>query len=98
MEILIFTVGMILYVASCIYLAKFNTRVRRKVNGTLLLEYIAWLLFIIVYIPYSFYFPAWLSESLAPWQRTSNTTTMMLFFGMAVSVFGLYKGGRINAT
>ncbi len=98
MGILIFTAGMVLYIASCIYLAKLNARVRRKINGKLLFEYIAWLLFIVVYIPYSFYFPAWLSENMELWQRTPNTTIMMLFIGIAVSGFGLYKGGRINAT
>ena len=98
MEFLIFAIGIVLYVASCVYLAKLNVIVRRKILGKLVFEIVAWLLFIMIYIPYSFFFPAWLSESLALWQRTQNTTSAMILFGVVVSVFGMYKGGRINAT
>ncbi len=98
MEILIFTAGIILYIASCVFIARLNVMVRLKISGNLIFKYVAWLVFVVIYIPYSFFFPAWLSESVALWQRTQNTTMAMLFFGMAVSIFGLYKGGRINAT
>ena len=98
MKFLIFTVGIVLYVASCLYIAKLNVVVRRKILGKLVFEYVAWLLFIIIYIPYSIFFPAWFSESLALWQRTPNTTAVMILFGVTVMVFGVYKGGRIDAT
>jgi hypothetical protein len=32
------------------------------------LEYVVWLLFITLYIPFSFFFPAWLTEYVALWQ------------------------------
>lgn len=98
MEYLAFTVGVVLYIVSCVWIAKLNVIVRRKVLGKSVLEYFAWLVFIVTYIPYSFFFPAWLGESLALWQRTQSTTLVMIFFGIVVSVFSFYKGGRVNAT
>ena len=98
MGFLIFTIGIVLYIASCIGIAKCNVIVRRKVFGNLVFEYVAWLLFIVIYIPYSIFFPAWLSESLALWHRTQNTTLAMIIFGTVVCVFGIYKAGRIDGT
>ena len=51
-----------------------------------------------LYLPYSFFFPAWLSEYFAVWERTPNLTAFMLILGMVVSAIGLFKAGRINAT
>jgi hypothetical protein len=96
--ILIFAFGLIIYFFSCIYIAKVNVAVRNKIKGKVALEYIAWLVFIILYIPYSFFFPAWLSEYLMVWERTPNLTATMLGLGMVVSVLAMFKGGRINAT
>jgi len=96
--IIFFTFGIIIYYFSCVYIAKANVAIRKNIRGKIFLEYIAWIIFIVLYLPYSFFFPAWLSEYLAVWERTPNSTTFMLFFGMVVSVIGMFKAGRINAT
>lgn len=98
MKVLIFVLCMIFYITSCIFIAKANVLVRRKVLGNLAAEYVLWIVFIVIYIPYSFFFPAWLSEVLEIWRRTENTTILMLSIGMVVSILGLYKGGKVNAT
>jgi hypothetical protein len=98
MNLAIIIIGSIVYFSSCIYLAKINIQLRRKIRGKIPLEYLMWFVFIIIYIPYSFYFPAWLTEYFPIWQRTQNTTMIMLFIGMVVSVYCLFKAGRINET
>lgn len=71
---------------------------RGKIKGKIVLEYIAAIAFIVLYIPYSFFFPAWLSEYLAVWERTSDITAIMIIFGVVVSALAMLKAGRINAT
>lgn len=97
MKYLVFIVGIILYIVTCIFIAKFNARVRIKLKGNIFFEYIAWILFIFIYIPYSFFFPAWLSESMELWQRTPDATMIMILFGAAISAIGIYKGEKISA-
>lgn len=90
--------GLIIYFVSCLYIAKANVAVRSKIKGKIALEYIAWLVFIILYIPYSLFFPAWLSEYLVVWERTPNLTAAMIILGAVVSAIAMLKAGRVNAT
>ena len=71
---------------------------RGKIKGKIVLEYISAIVFIVLYIPYSFFFPAWLSEYLVVWERTSDITAIMIIFGVVVSALAMLKAGRINAT
>ncbi|MEP2651401.1 MAG: hypothetical protein ABJH06_05330 [Paraglaciecola sp.] len=72
--------------------------IRGKIKGKIVLEYVAAIFFIVLYIPYSFFFPAWLSEYLVVWERTSDNTAIMIIFGVVVSSLAMLKAGRINAT
>lgn len=51
-----------------------------------------------LYLPYSFFFPAWLSEYFSVRDRTPNLTTFMLVFGMVVSALAMFKPRRMYAT
>ncbi|ATG79661.1 hypothetical protein [Pseudoalteromonas sp. 1_2015MBL_MicDiv] len=72
--------------------------IRAQIKGKIVLEYIAALIFIALYIPYSFFFPTWLSEYFVIWERTSDITAMMILFGVVVSALAIFKAGRLNAT
>lgn len=72
--------------------------IRAQIKGKIVLEYIAALVFIALYIPYTFFFPTWLSEYLVVWERTSDITAIMILFGVVVSALAMLKAGRINAT
>lgn len=72
--------------------------IRGKIKGKIVLEYVAAILFIALYIPYSFLFPTWLSEYLLVWERTSDITAIVILFGVVVSALAMFKAGRINAT
>lgn len=96
--ILIFTIGVLIYIFSCFYIAKLNVNVRSHIKGKIVLEYISAIVFIALYIPYSFFFPTWLSEYLSVWERTSDITAIMILFGVVVSALAMLKAGRINAT
>lgn len=90
--------GFIVYFLSCIYIAKANVTVRSKIKGKVVLEYIVWLAFIILYIPYSIFFPAWLSECLVVWERTPDLTAAMIILGCGVSAIAIFKAGPIHVT
>jgi len=90
--------GLSIYFLSCIYIAKANVAVRGKIKGKVILEYIAWLVFIILYIPYSIFFPAWLSEYLVVWERTPDLTAAMIILGCVASAIAIFKAGPVNVT
>ena len=96
MLFIVIVIGMLLYLVSCILIVRLHLKLRLKASGKSLFEYMLWFAFIVIYLPFSFFFPAWLTEYFAVWERTSNSTMMMLFLGMVVSVVCLFKYGRAS--
>jgi hypothetical protein len=93
---IVIVIGMMLYVVSCILIVRLHLKLRLKARGKLFFEYMLWFAFIVIYLPFSFFFPAWLTEYFAVWERTSTTTMTMLFLGVLVSASCLFKYGRVR--
>ena len=54
--------------------------------------YVLFFLFILVEIPFVFFFPAWLSEKLEVFERTPETTMFLVLFGAIVLAGSIWKG------
>jgi hypothetical protein len=78
------------------YFRKLN-RTRPR-NGILyrILEYLLFLPFVLLVVPVSIFFPAWLSELLGVFQPTAKATSILLFVGMLALVVSV-AFGRLTA-
>ena len=107
MDIAIFVVSILVYFWSCLAVVKFHKHVSEKlklVNRLTLInlcgQYIWFLLFIVTYIPFSIFFPAWLNAKLNIVQESQNMTTVFILSGcltLAITMWlGYKKSKRVN--
>ena len=85
--------GVRLYIRLKVFVTNFAKRKTLRV----LLEYGVFVLFILIEIPFSIFFPAWISEKLAVIERTPNTTASLIVFGCVVLAFSVWLGNRAEA-
>ncbi|AUJ69935.1 hypothetical protein [Pseudoalteromonas sp. NC201] len=101
MNIAIFVVSFVVYVCLCLGIVKFHKHLADKLKLTsrhsllnVFSQYIWFLMFIVTYIPFSIFFPAWLNGKLGIVQESPNVTAIFIFLGcftLAVTMWLGYK-------
>ncbi len=99
MNIAIFVVSFVVYVWLCLGIVKFHKHLADKlklVNRRSLLnvfsQYIWFLLFIVTYIPFSIFFPAWLNGKLGIVQESRNVTAIFILLGCLTLAITMWLG------
>jgi hypothetical protein len=98
MNSLAIIIGLSLYFAFCIYLAKLHVKIREYIRGKKFLEIIVVITVIAIYIPFASLFPALLTDYFPIWQQTRHTTIAMVLVGDVVMLYALFKAGPISGT
>lgn len=77
----------------------FQNGLKDKKNSLskLVFTYLIFFLFILVEIPFVIFFPAWISEKLDVFERTSETTMFLILFGVVVLIGAIWKGRASRA-
>ena len=99
MNIAIFVVSFVVYIGICLATVKLHKHVAdnlKRVNRRNLLnlcsQYILFLLFIVTYIPFSIFFPAWLNAKLSIVQESQNVTTVFILLGCLTLAITMWLG------
>ena len=93
MKISAFLLAIAAYVTICFLSVNGFLLLRRKIEGSkrpgfvrYTLAFVAAILFLIPWLAFGIFFPAWLSETMNIVERTPNITTGLILFGLAVVV------------
>jgi hypothetical protein len=101
MKISVFLVAIVAYVAVCYFSASWFLVLRRRIEGSkpvgflrFTLAFLVAILFLIPWLAFGIFFPAWLSESMEIVERTPNVTMGFVLFGTAVVAVSTILAGR----
>ena len=101
MELLLFTMSIFVYFYICYFFARlyfsrkrFKKEVSKNKLAKIITEYVFFLTFISLEIPFAFFFPAWISNKLIVTQNNPINTILLIFFGAIVLVISLSLGYR----
>ncbi len=101
MNILLFIFLIIVYICVCYFAVRVIWWSRSRITATVVsgvkrvvIEWSVSLIFLILFIPFGVFFPAWLSESMEVVERTRNITAGLILFGSAVLAASAFLGQR----
>ena len=102
MKISAFLIAIVAYLAICYFSVNGFLVLRRRLEGSkpvgflrYTLAFVVAVLFLILWLPFGIFFPAWLSESMEIVERTPNVTMgFVLFGGAVVTVLTVLAGRR----
>tara|TARA_B110000211_G_scaffold169736_1_gene191525 strand:- start:785 stop:1102 length:318 start_codon:yes stop_codon:yes gene_type:complete len=74
------------------YLQGLNQKKRDGTFVKLMNSYLLFAFFVLISLPFTIFFPAWLSEKLEVVERTPDTTMYFILFGCFVLAIAIWKG------
>lgn len=101
MNVVIFGLAIVVYILICYWgvriyfssVAKAHKGIDSPITRNLVI-YALFFAFIAIELPVAIFFPAWLSEKLMVFKRTSEITAILLAFGSCVLIGAVWKGWR----
>lgn len=106
LNIVIFLILFTAYFGCCLVAVKLHKHVADKLKTVkkqewfnLLAQYFWFLLFIVPYIPFSIFFPAWLNSQVRVLQESKNVTGILILVGcftLAITMWLGYKKSKQN--